>query len=543
LYGAAARVAVRALVVLAAVACLLTPVAAAVPADAEPGVAAASSSPDLVATVPNPVADGDAGESVTLAVGEPANLSAYALADGESTVRLPNQTATGRVTLTAEPTRVRDRTDHPVVAVDLPALSNAGERLRLVRGNRTVSTLRYEDAPEGERYRAGKWRPVGATDHPVLATGSGTARAFVLPDAPGPPVAAIENATDRVLLAGYTLTSARVTDALAAAAGRGADVRVLLEGGPVGGATTAQATRLDRLVDAGVRVRIVDGPRTRYAYHHAKYAVADDRAVVLTENWKAAGTGGASSRGWGVTVTDAALVADLAELFRGDFGFAAARPWAEYRRGRSFETTDPAEGSFPARFAPTRVRYERASLLVAPDNAESALVARLRNASDSVRVVQVSVGAESDLLAATVDAARRGVEVRLLLSGAWYTREANAALAERLNGLAERESLPLEVRLADPSGYGKVHAKGVVVDDTVVLGSLNWNEHAGSENREVLVALSGGDAAAYYRAVFDADWRASGSGGVGRLPSLGVVAALAVAALACLLAARRLRFE
>ncbi|MFC7177487.1 phospholipase D-like domain-containing protein [Halosegnis marinus] len=341
-------------------------------------------------------------------------------------------------------------------------------------------------------------------------------------------------------LAGYTFTSARATRALANASERGADVRVLVEGGPVGGMSRTQARRLETLVAAGVAVRAVTGPHARYAYHHAKYAVADDRAVVLTENWKPSGTGGADSRGWGAVVSEPSVVAGLARTFEGDFAWRAAVPWDEYRAGRTFAADNATAGTYPTAFAPERVAFESARLLVAPDNAESAVLARLRAANETLRVVQMSVGGpDQAFVRETVAAARRGVEVRLLLSGAWYVREDNGAVVERLNRVAEREGLDLEARLAVPSGYGKIHAKGVVADDTVLLGSLNWNDNSARANREVVLALTG-DAADYYRRVFDADWRASGPGTT--LPG-GVVAVLAVAALACLLAARRVEFE
>ena len=501
--------------------------------------------PSIVATVPNPVADGDAGETVVVRAPPLTNLSQYVLADGESRVRLPNRTVTGEFVLTATPARVRNRTDRRVLRVALPALSNAGERLRLLRDNQTVSTLRYEDAPEGERLRNGTWRHIGATDHPVVTGGAGTARAFVLPDAPEPPLAPIRNATDRVLLAGYTFTSKRVTDALVAAAERGATVRVLVEGGPVGGISRAQARQLDRLTAAGVSVRVVTGPHARYAYHHAKYAVADNQAVVLTENWKPAGVGGRSSRGWGAVVADPGIVSGLVRLFDGDFEWRAARAWREYRRGRTFTVGETANGTYQTRTEPARVSYQNASLLVAPDNAGRALAGRLRRANDSIRVLQLSIDSpDGRFVRALLDAARRGVTVRVLLASAWYVREDNAAVAEQLNAAADREGLDLRVRLAEPRGYEKVHAKGVVVDDSVVLGSLNWNRESVRQNREVLLALEGEAVADYYRTVFDADWRAS-SGAASertRIP-LGLVTALGVGAAVCLLAARRLSFE
>jgi len=129
----------------------------------------------------------------------------------------------------------------------------------------------------------------------------------------------------------------------------------------------------------------------------------------------------------------------------------------------------------------------------------------------------------------------------VLLSGAWYVGEENGRLAEALNERAESRDIPLTVRLADPDGrFRKVHAKGAVLDgETVLVGSLNWNAHAARENREVLLALRGPEVADYYGQVFEADWRA----GRGSDLPVGLLVAVALAALAAVWVARRVRFD
>jgi phosphatidylserine/phosphatidylglycerophosphate/cardiolipin synthase-like enzyme len=515
-------------------------VALAVPAVA-PTTATGPAAPELVAVHPNPVADEDRGEFVVVDVPPGTPLHAYALTDGESTVRLPNRSVSGRVVLTHDPGVAANATNGTVVSLTrFPSLANGGERVALVRANRTVSSVSYVDAPEGETWSDGTWHPLAGTDRPVVHGGGGTARAFVLPDVPSAPLAGVRNATDRVLLAGYTLTSRRVVRALVAAHRRGAVVRVLVDGEPVGGLTRAEAARLDRLTTAGIEVRVVAGAHAPYDFHHAKYVVADGQATVLTENWKPAGTGGTSSRGWGVTLADHEAVSALAATFRADAAPLGTVPWREFRRGETFEPANATRESYPSRVPPTRLPYRNVSVSLAPDTAEDALVRRLDRAQRSIRVLQVSVGSRHQpFLDATIRAARRGVEVRVLLSSAWYVAEENRALVERLNGLAAREGLPLDARIATPGRrFEKVHAKGVVVDDAVVLGSMNWNNHSARENREVLVTLEGARVANYYRRVFDSDWQRSGQ----RLP-VGLPAVLVVAAVACLIAARRLEFE
>ncbi|WP_101296467.1 phospholipase D-like domain-containing protein [Halegenticoccus soli] len=491
----------------------------------------------IVALYPNPVADGDRGEFVVVDLPTAGNWS---LVDDGTTARIPNGTA-GRVALSPDPDAASATGPHRVVEVSGGvALANDGDDLRLLRDGEVVDAVSYARAPEGERWIRGgepRWRPLGYRPRPVFDAGPATARAFVLPDAPSVPATALRRADRRILLAGYTFTSRRIADELAAAAGRGVAVRVLVDDAPVGGMTDREAAALDRLVAAGVEVEVVGGERARYAFHHAKYAVVDDRAIVLTENWKPSGTGGNGSRGWGVVVRSPEVAAELARVFETDTGWRDSTPWEGFRRGRTFHPSEPADGSYPARVDPEPVGVDRVRILTAPGNAEAGIVRELDGATDRIDVIQPTVGSPTHpFLRACVRAAERGVRVRILLSGAWYVAEENRALVDGLNAHAERRDLPLSARVAEPRGrYEKIHAKGVVVDDrTVVVGSANWNNHSVRENREVALVLESRDAAAYYRGVFESDWNA----GTPRLP-VGLLAAVAVAAAVALAFARR----
>ena len=542
-----------ALVCLVALASIATGPVTASPASVASGPPAAGGDaptdprgPAIVGVYPNPVADGDRGEFVVVRL--PRANATYRLGDGEGHVALPN--VTGRVAVAVAPRVARNLTDIRVVAVaDFPSLANGGERLVLTRGNETVARARYRDAPEGELGRFDDrgvvtWTAVGRTNRSVVTGTGGNATAFVLPDTPETVVETLRSADDRVLLAGYTFTSRRVARALERAADRGVEVRVLLEGQPVDGLSHREARLLDSLVEAGVRVEMLGGPRDRYAYHHAKYAVVDDRALVLTENWKPAGTGGHASRGWGVRVTQAEVVAGLAATFRADANWTGARDWREFRRGRSFATRGAANATYPTRHDSATVAVDRARLLVAPDNAGRAVTDLLDGANESIDVVQLSIdGPDDRFLRAAVRAARRGVSVRVLLSSAWYVREDNRRVVESLREVAEREDLPVEARLASPAGrFEKIHAKGVVVDgDRALVGSLNWNRESVQSNREVLVLLEGEAVAGYYEQVFEADWSAGQSGTGSSLPVGSIAAVVGVVVLAALVV-RRVEF-
>ena len=522
-----------------------------------PGAAAAESGPvapaetsadqtpanaTLVKAYPNPVAHGDPGEFVAVRFAEPTDTTGWTITDGTATATLPNRTFEGTVAFSTEPEHARNDTDHRVEPLSgRLLLADDGDRLELNAGDETVASARYRRAPESEirDFEAGTWRPVGATDHAPVRSDGGEATAFVLPDSPDKTVDTLRGADDRLLVAGYTFTSERVADALLDASERGVTVRIILDGAPVGGVSERQAQQLDRLVAAGVEVRLLTGSHTRYRHHHPKYAVVDDRALVSTENFKPAGTGGMSSRGWGVILDDTTVADGLASIHDGDWTWRAATDWTVYRDGREFVDADPALGSFESRHGPERVDLDSTRVLVAPDNAADELVSTIGSADDRLLIQQVRIDSrDNELLVAALRAAEGGARVRIHLGGSWYVSEENAELVEWLNRRAESEGWDLEARVDTPDGYDKIHTKGVVADDTAVVGSLNWVRSAKSDNREVLVALESSEAADYYASVFAADWEADDDSSI----PAGLLAGAAAAASVALLALRRIEF-
>ncbi len=503
-------------------------------------VAALLASATITAVAPNPASDGDAGEFVAVTFDEPTNTSGWTLADSNDAAELPNRTLSGTVALSTQPAAASNRTDHPVVGLNGSlSLANGGETVELRDENRPVDDLAYSSAPTAEQWNGEAWTPLGASSLAPFAATNVSVSAFALPDAADPPIEVLGSAQRRLYLAGYTFTSARATRALAAAAERGVDVRVLVEGGVAGGAPSPEDRRLDVLRAAGVDVRVLDGERARSSFHHAKYAVADDRAVVLSENWKPSGSGGHGNRGWGVTVASPQIADHLARVFRADTSWPDAKPWKAVRENFTVVDGESATESYPTRFPPVDARADRVRVLVAPDNARSGVRDLVASADESLVVEQASLDENSAFTNWTIDAARRGVQVRVLLSGKWYARANNRNTTERLNRIAAEQNLNLDAKLVEPrSRFEKVHVKGAVVDgERALVGSLNWNEHAATENREVVVVVEDDAVARYFGRAFRADWRS----GAWRLP-VALAAVVAVAAVAAAGCARRIEF-
>jgi len=493
----------------------------------------------IVELYPNPTTPQNRGEYVRVDLDAAGN---WTVTDGEGVARLPDRT--GEFAITRHPAKTATHTN--VTAIEAGGsfqLAVSGERLELRRDGRVVDTVSYGDAPESQRWHRDRdphWQPNGFRPREPATTQSTPVKAFALPDSPAVPVEVIKDADRRLYLAAYTLTSERVVEELIAAHDRGAEVRVLVEGGPVGGMSTTQADRLDDLSEAGIEVRAMTGQRARFRYHHAKYAVADDRAVVLTENWKPSGTGGRENRGWGVTVEDGETADDLAAVFNHDATWNDTVRWPEFRS--TAETTDKgaSTGSYSQSHPPLTATADSVTVLTAPDNADAELSRLINETDDRLLIVQPSIGsADFPLLRAALRAADRGVDVRILLGSQWYNEEENDALAGRLGERTEG-SENLEIRLAEGTGrFGKIHAKGIVADDTAVVGSLNWNDNSLRNNREVALAIEDEAVADYYAEVFDGDWS---SDGTRELPVGVLVVAIGTAGGTVLALKRRLEF-
>src|SRR5665647_856369 len=234
------------------------------------------------------------------------------------------------------------------------------------------------------------------------------------------------------------------------------------------------------------------------------------------------------NRGWGVVLDDSRVAAYFAEVFETDLGGRAVHPVTTVKPG-AIET--PSDRAYAPRFTPVPFSDATVTAVLAPDTAGE-VEALVRSATSSVRIEQAYITNESGTrlqryLAAAVDAARRGVEVRVLLDGAWFNTEDDADNYEQLrliNPIARAGGLPLEARIIDLDAHSltKVHTKGVVVDGRrTLVSSINWNEASPSFNREAGVIVDDPGTAAYFAAAFDTDWE-TGAGGAAAVAGRGI---------------------
>jgi phosphatidylserine/phosphatidylglycerophosphate/cardiolipin synthase-like enzyme len=100
----------------------------------------------------------------------------------------------------------------------------------------------------------------------------------------------------------------------------------------------------------------------------------------------------------------------------------------------------------------------------------------------------------------------RGIDVRLLIGG---SRD-NIDIAEA-SDLARARALQLGIpcRWATSRPIRGSHAKYVIVDDTILLGSHNWSPGAFTDQTQDSVVLESADLATFLTRLFDGQWVAA----------------------------------
>jgi len=356
----------------------------------------------------------------------------------------------------------------------------------------------------------------------------------VIADGPAIPLVSPEDAAGRLLpflgsarhsihIAVYTLTSEAIASVLADRARHGLRIQILLEAAPVGGVEESEERIVGGLTAAGAQVRWLAGGEDhvkRYRYLHAKYAVVDSEGVFIgSENFGDSGfplDGRGGNRGWSVIVRDPELASQLRDVFDEDFD--------PRRRDTMAAATDasavlPPPQSMAPWIWPESTGAKSLRLLVGPDNLlePDGLLGLMESAHSRLWIEAFYVeeswgGRPNPLLEAAFGAARRGVDVRLLLDRGYWDPEteadANEAVAEAISVRAQAEGVDFEVRLLNATGrIERLHNKGLLVDGRAVLvSSVNWARVSVLENREVGLLLEDPEVATVFEEVFRRDW-------------------------------------
>jgi cardiolipin synthase len=333
---------------------------------------------------------------------------------------------------------------------------------------------------------------------------------------------AVNQASDQVLLNVYEFSSPLMTDTLIKAHAREVDIKVVVEGGPVGGISPEGKEAIRNLTDSGIPVSMMvsrKGEPAPYRYDHAKYMVIDKRAVMLTsENFKYSGfppAGMTGNRGWGVYLEDPRLAEYFSTVYQTDY---SGKSMTVYNGSAGTPESMPS-GKYTVEFQPGYFTGATVRPVISPDTSNQ-ITELINSAEKSIEIEQAYITNETTYslnpyLSAAINTSRRGVHVRVLLDSYWYNIEDEAdndEMVALINRIGSDEQIPLEARCVDLSTneVDKIHNKGVIVDDKYVLvSSINWNSNSPNFNREAGVIIDHPGVARYFLDVFEDDWNST----------------------------------
>ncbi len=260
---------------------------------------------------------------------------------------------------------------------------------------------------------------------------------------------------------------------------------------------------------AGVDCRLLAQPDS---LAHAKVVVVDDtRCAVGTGNLNGRnapfhqekGVPLAGTREWWVMLDDVPTLTRLARahVLRNWRAGAPALGLAGSAALAAAPPIHPVKPEYPIleiELAPRRLRLASGGAGVRALE-EELLVGTRHRALVTVPYVDVAAPAVAALIGALTAHARRGSDVRLLLGRPPLSK----------SDLVMLRHIDVPIRVMDSEQVATIttgHAKGIVCDESAVVGSANWSETGLSSNDEAAIAISHPDAAGYYAAAFERDW-------------------------------------
>ncbi|MDR0778943.1 MAG: phospholipase D-like domain-containing protein [Methanomassiliicoccaceae archaeon] len=353
----------------------------------------------------------------------------------------------------------------------------------------------------------------GRTDEKMGSSGTFSADVtpFVFPDSKGDPVFhALEKASREVVISMYVFDHREIISLLVALLNKGVSVKILLEGSPGGGVPDLEVRYMTALSEKGAEVHVLKNTSgyKRYDLLHNKYAVIDSETVVMTsENWRESSFG--SNRGWGAVIDSKEYAEYMRNIFLTDFDIGKSDV-------SSFKETYPSASAIQMPIYKERGSepYERfpayVKAILSPDFSFEYLKRELMNASSRVYAEQMSIQyswtdiTSESPLSWSLTAADNGADVKIL-ADVTFDNEYDSGNYLTVSLLNDTDGMNART-ISGGDNFSLTHNKGVIIDDTVWVSSINWTNASFMNNREAAVKISSKEVADYFAGYFMKDW-------------------------------------
>ncbi|MEM2259116.1 MAG: phospholipase D-like domain-containing protein [Candidatus Thermoplasmatota archaeon] len=355
---------------------------------------------------------------------------------------------------------------------------------------------------------------IGQSDFPPFKGKASKAKVFCSPDCSYSSIEKEIRNASKILLNLYLFTNPFLADLLEKS---NADIKLLLDGNVIGGipmeeryiAYNLNKRELVRYMMSNEK----EGIYKRYEYNHAKYAVIDNRVIISSANWGKSGVPinpFYGNREWGIIIEDENIANFLSTVFEHDWNpsmqdsikfdensITHGKPPRDY----SISYFIP-EGYYNPKFAPLHINSSfNYTLILSPDNSEEEILNLINSAEKRILVEQNYIDKEwknglNPILQKLIEKNESGVEVRIILDSSYEdTKKKNEEIKDFLRNI--------KVKLSDDL---PIHNKGIIVDDKVLISSINWGENSFRRNREVGIIIESAEIAGYFEEIFWYDW-------------------------------------
>ena len=387
------------------------------------------------------------------------------------------------------------------------SLSNKGDEVALMKGGKIDDMLVYGQS----NYRGNGWNgePINISQGHVLRRRSlqdtnskedwtnyhligqsdfapindyTKVEIFTYPDDRNELFRFVNQAKKEILIESYTLSNPHLEKILEEEIRDGVKVKILLEGSPVGGISKEEKSVVQGIYSAGGKVYfMISGGKVhnRYTYVHSKFIIVDEKyALISTENFDEKSIAPCGNRGYGVIVWNESVAKYLTAIFRDDTkSVEDIKIYSGEFKGINLEEENDVQMR-SRRFNPMNITAS-ISLAIAPDYS----LDKFDQFINSQRWVDVEALYVKDYALSEIYDKSRRILVNYPTQG-YNMREFNG----------ENKLLRM------------LHAKLLIGDNSVLVGSMNFGYSSMTRNREVSIIIKNVTAVNYFENVFNYDW-------------------------------------
>lgn len=372
---------------------------------------------------------------------------------------------------------------------------------------------------------------IGQSDFPyekIIVNGEITT--FVSPDCSYDAIInEIRKANDSIHLNIYEFTDPSLCDELIKALIKDVEVKIFLEGSPIGGISDEEKLILNRIANYGGKIRFIVSDRekkvyARYVFNHGKYLLIDNKTVIIEScNWAKTGIPKEPTYGnreWGIIVRNEDVTKYFLNVFSDDWNPKRCDSYPFQNINLSvnsdfFIDESVNRGFYNSQFKSLTITDNITFIpVLSPDTSYKTIFDMINSAKDNIYIQQLYIYKDwedrinpfVDLL---INKSKQGIKIKVILNynpNYDSTNEKNNQTKQYL----ENNSIEVKFIYTNWSYFSNVHNKGIIVDNkSVLISSINWNENSVTRNREVGIIVENYDVVKFYTDVFFYDWNLS----------------------------------